>query len=114
MRIALVDDNTDAAQTLAALLQAYGHRVSVFGRASDLLLSGIDPPPQVCILDIGLPDMSGHELARRLRQRPELATCKLYALTGYGQERDRHASREAGFDEHFVKPVDPAVLLGKL
>ena len=114
MRIALVDDNTDAAQALAALLQAYGHRVSVFGRASELLLAGIDPPPQVCILDIGLPDMSGHELARQLRQRPELAGCKLYALTGYGQERDREASREAGFDEHFVKPVDPAVLLGKL
>ena len=114
MRIALVDDNTDAAQTLAALLQAYGHQVSVFGRASELLLADIEPPPQVCILDIGLPDMSGHELARRLRQRPALAACKLYALTGYGQERDRSASREAGFDEHFVKPLDPAVLLSKL
>lgn len=58
--------------------------------------------------------MSGHELARWLRQRPEPATCRLYALTGYGQERDRSASREAGFDEHFVKPVDPVVLLSKL
>ncbi|WP_051242769.1 hybrid sensor histidine kinase/response regulator [Azohydromonas australica] len=114
LRIALVDDNADAAQTLAALLQSQGHEVSVFGCAGELLERGIEPPPQVCILDIGLPDMSGHELARRLRQRPELAACRLYALTGYGQERDRSASREAGFDEHFVKPVDPVVLLSKL
>ena len=114
LRIALVDDNADAAQTLAALLQTHGHEVSVFGSAGELLDHGIEPPPQVCILDIGLPDMSGHELARRLRLRPELASCRLYALTGYGQERDRSASREAGFDEHFVKPVDPALLLARL
>ncbi|WP_198320871.1 PAS domain-containing hybrid sensor histidine kinase/response regulator [Azohydromonas aeria] len=114
LRIALVDDNADAAQTLAALLQLHGHRVSVFGCAGELLRHGLEPPPQVCILDIGLPDMSGHELARRLRQLPGLDGCRLYALTGYGQAPDRAASHAAGFDAHFVKPVDPVELLGRL
>ena len=114
LRIAVVDDNADAAHTLAALLQVHGHEVAVYGSASELLRGGLEPPPNVCILDIGLPDMSGHELARRLRAMPRMAHSRLYALTGYGQDSDRAASREAGFDEHFVKPVDPAELLEKL
>jgi CheY-like chemotaxis protein len=62
--------------------------------------------PDVCLLDIGLPDMDGTELARHLRTRPETADAMLVAVTGYGQESDRARTREAGFDHHLVKPID--------
>jgi CheY-like chemotaxis protein len=62
--------------------------------------------PQICLLDIGLPDMDGNELARCLRSQPETATSVLIAVTGYGQEQDTKQSAEAGFDYHFVKPID--------
>ena len=67
-------------------------------------------PPQVALLDIGLPGMDGYELARRLRARPGLARAVLVALTGWGQEEDRRRAREAGFDHHLVKPVELSAL----
>jgi CheY-like chemotaxis protein len=66
--------------------------------------------PDVIVLDIGLPDIDGYEVAKRLRQRPGIEQVLLVALTGYGQEEDRQRCYDAGFDEHFVKPVDPASL----
>ncbi len=111
LRIMVVDDNIDAAETLAALLGMQGHAVTVHAHPVDAITAGRQQAaqgmaPQVCILDIGLPEMDGYELARRLRAdlRPQHAT--FIALTGYGQASDRMLSQAAGFDHHFVKPVD--------
>jgi len=110
--IVLVDDNHDAAQTLATLLEAHGHTVTVFGSAEALLASKA-PDPDTYILDIGLPGITGLELAQRLRASVG-ADVRLFALSGYGQDQDRAASRAAGFDEHFVKPVALDQLLAAL
>jgi signal transduction histidine kinase/ActR/RegA family two-component response regulator len=106
LRILVVDDNEDAADTLAMLLEASGHEVLVEHGSHRALARAADAAPQVCLLDIGLPDMDGVELARRLRAQPETAGALLVAVTGYGQESDRARTREAGFDHHLVKPID--------
>jgi PAS domain S-box-containing protein len=110
LRILVVDDNEDAADTLAMLLEASGHEVLVEHGSRRALARAIDAAPQVCLLDIGLPDMDGTELARRLRALPETAGALLVAVTGYGQDSDRARTREAGFDHHLVKPIDLARL----
>jgi len=109
----VVDDNTDAADTLAQWLGSAGHQVRVEYDGMSALRRSHCRPPQACILDIGLPDVDGYELARRLRAQPETSTATLIALTGYGQAHDRVLSKAAGFDHHFVKPVD-LVALGKV
>jgi signal transduction histidine kinase/ActR/RegA family two-component response regulator len=109
-RVLVVDDNVDAAQTLASLLEIDGHEVHVTYDASSALRIASRLAPDVFVLDIGLPDLDGNELARRLRASPAGRRAMLIALTGYGQPADREASREAGFDHHLVKPVDPARL----
>ncbi|MGJ7918134.1 GAF domain-containing protein [Massilia sp. LXY-6] len=108
--ITIVDDNLDAGQSLAVLLRAHGHAVQVYEDASTTLRAPEVEGTEVFILDIGLPDMTGYELARRLRRQPGHAGAMFVALTGYGQERDRELSRQAGFDHHLVKPVDIAKL----
>jgi signal transduction histidine kinase/ActR/RegA family two-component response regulator len=108
--VTIVDDNADAGQSLAVLLRAHGHTVQVFEDASTILRAPEAEGTEVFILDIGLPDMTGYELARRLRRQPGHAGAVFVALTGYGQERDRELSRQAGFDHHLVKPVDIAKL----
>ena len=107
----VVDDNVDAAQTLQVLLQAHGHHVRVFHRAREALDALVAQPSQVAFLDIGLPDMTGYDLARQLRVRLNARTGVLAALSGYGQPRDFAASREAGLDFHLVKPLEQAALL---
>jgi CheY-like chemotaxis protein len=114
LRILIVDDNADAAQTLALVLESAGHEVMVEYDPEAALRRAARQLPQACLLDIGLPQMSGHELARRLRQLPGMAGATLIALTGYGQLRDREQSRAAGFDHHLIKPVDAAALLALL
>ena len=110
LRVLVVDDNQDAAELAAMLLELLGYQVSVeFDPAAALERARLWQP-QVCLLDIGLPGMDGKELARRLRQIPGLATVRLAAMTGYGQPHDRAASAAAGFDAHFVKPVDAGAL----
>lgn len=117
LRILVVDDNRDAATTLAMLLESMGHEVLVEHdpyRALELAGSTL---PQVYMLDIGLPGIDGHELARRLRARQKNAGATLIALTGYSQERDREQALAAGFDHHLAKPVATArlaELLGRL
>jgi len=106
LRILVVDDNEDAADTLAMLLEASGHEVMVEHCPHRALARARETAPQVCLLDIGLPDMDGAELARRLRAMPETAHAMLVAVTGYGQESDRARTRDAGFDHHLVKPLD--------
>ncbi|QOY94822.1 GAF domain-containing protein [Massilia sp. UMI-21] len=102
--LTIVDDNVDAAQSLAVLLREQGHTVHVFDGAMRTLAAGEIAGTHAFILDIGLPDMTGYELARRLRRDHPQAS--FIALTGYGQARDRDLSKQAGFDHHLVKPVE--------
>ncbi len=113
-RLMVVDDNVDAAQTLASLLEFEGHEVTVAHDASSALSLARDRAVDAFILDIGLPGMDGIELAGRLRALPGKASATLIALTGYGQESDRERSRRAGFGHHLVKPVDSSALLAAL
>lgn len=110
LRIMVVDDNMDAATMLAMLLEAAGHKVLVEHRVHRALERAKVDPPQVFLLDIGLPEMDGNELAKRLRAQPETANAVLIAITGYGQDGDRGRALAAGFDHHLVKPVDTAKL----
>jgi CheY-like chemotaxis protein len=105
-RILVVDDNIDGAESLAVLLRMSGHEVITVACGVDALTCSTDFRPQIVILDIGLPDMDGYEVAQRLRQSPGTRYAKLIAVTGYGQDEDRQFSRQAGFDYHFLKPVD--------
>ncbi|MEW6373787.1 MAG: ATP-binding protein [Pseudomonadota bacterium] len=114
LRIMVVDDNVDAAAMLAVLLEMAGHEVAVEHRSQDALARARLDPPQVCLLDIGLPDMDGKELARQLRSLPGTAGALLVAITGYGQESDRAGALAAGFDHYLVKPIDTARLEGIL
>lgn len=111
LRVMVVDDNADAADTLEMLLCAAGHEVFVEYTASKAIERVRSTFPEVFLLDLGLPDMDGKELARRLRAMPEAAGAVLIAVTGYGHEQDKQNSIEAGFDHHLVKPVDTAKLL---
>jgi PAS domain S-box-containing protein len=106
LRILVVDDNVDAASMLAMLLEASGHEVMVEYGARDALARARAEQPDVCLLDIGLPEIDGNELAQQLRALPETARSLLIAVTGYGQEQDRKQTLAAGFDHHLVKPVD--------
>jgi signal transduction histidine kinase len=108
-RVLVVDDNADAAQMLGELMQLAGHEVVVAYEGKQALELAAEDAYDVAILDIGLPGMDGYELAARLRAARAART--LIAVTGYGQERDRTMTRDAGFDRHFVKPVDTAELL---
>lgn len=107
-RVLVVDDNVDAARSLArVLVRLYGQVVEVAHDGPSALAKAPAFRPEVILLDIGMPGMDGYEVARRLRSRPEFAQTRLVALTGWGQEADRQRSKDAGFDAHLVKPVDP-------
>ncbi len=110
LRVLVVDDNLDAAHTLNLYLAAAGHRVEIAYNGSDALKLAEVFAPQVCLLDIGLPDMDGNELARRLRRLPQTARATLIAATGYGRQQDRDAAASAGFDHYMVKPVNTVQL----
>ncbi|MDB5838571.1 MAG: domain S-box protein [Herminiimonas sp.] len=114
LRIMVVDDNIDAAHTLAVFLEALGHEVSIKYDARSALERALIDAPRVLVLDIGLPDMDGYELALRLRAAPETAHSILIALTGYGQARDQERSKAAGFDYHLIKPADTGRLAALL
>jgi CheY-like chemotaxis protein len=105
-RILLVDDNVDFATSLALLLQAIGHEVRVAHDAARALAVAKELKPEFGFLDLGLPDVSGYDLARSLRAQPESAQIVLVAVSGWGQARDRERSRDAGFALHLVKPVE--------
>ncbi|WAK01541.1 hybrid sensor histidine kinase/response regulator [Methylobacter sp. YRD-M1] len=110
LRILLIDDNPDVAESLALLLQIEGHEVDTADRG----LKGIEKAqsfrPQAVLLDIGLPDLSGYEVAKRLRELPETRQACLVAISGYGQPEDHEQSKSAGFDHHLLKPVDSSSL----
>jgi PAS domain S-box-containing protein len=110
LRVLVVDDNTDAAESLATLLQQGGHKVSVAHDGPTALAIGARERPRVVLLDIGLPGMDGYEVCRQMR-RNGLEESLIVALTGFGQEEDKLKSKEAGFDGHLVKPGDPNELM---
>jgi len=109
-RVLVVDDNADAAHSLKLLLELDGHEVEAALSSADALARVVSFKPQIVLLDIGLPDMDGYEVARRIRAAPELTGMRLIALTGYGQAEDKERSRSSGFDDHLIKPVDYSAL----
>jgi CheY-like chemotaxis protein len=106
-RVLVVDDNVDAAQTLAAYLRQLGHRVesAVDGEAALRIAEVLQP--DIAFIDLNMPRMDGTEVARRLRITPWGRKARLVALTGMGQQADLQRTRDAGFDEHLTKPADP-------
>jgi PAS domain S-box-containing protein len=109
-RILVVDDNVDAATTLQLLLKSLGHEACAVYDGQQALSMALSFRPDVVLLDIGMPGLDGYEVARRLRALKRGKPLRIVAITGWGQEADRMKSREAGFDVHLVKPVDPTVL----
>jgi CheY-like chemotaxis protein len=111
LRILVVEDNQDAAESLTTLLELWGHEVRVAYDGLAALRLAEAAPPDVILSDLGLPGMDGYELARQLRTRPAFGRVVLVALSGYGRDEDRRLAAEAGFDHHLVKPPDLDTLL---
>jgi two-component system CheB/CheR fusion protein len=109
-RVLIVDDNEDAANSLAMILKLGGHETASVYTAVDALQRAADFRPDVVLLDIGLPGMDGYEVAQKMRELPGLRDIRLVAVTGYGRSDDRLRARDAGFDDHLTKPVEFAVL----
>ena len=110
-RVLVVDDNIDAAESLAKVLSLKGHSVAIAGGGQEAVNLARQERPDIILLDLGMPDMDGLTAARLIREQPGGAGIRIIALTGWGQERDRQRTREAGIGEHLVKPVDPESLL---
>jgi len=110
MRILVVDDNEDAANTLALLLETMGHQASAQYTSRAAIEHAVTDAPDIFLLDIGLPEMDGNALVRYLRAQPETATTLMIAVTGYGAEEHRREALAAGFDEYLVKPIDIVAL----
>jgi CheY-like chemotaxis protein len=110
LRVLVVDDNRDAAESLARLIQMSGHEVRTLADGAAAVANATSFRPNVVLLDIGMPGMNGYEVARRLRELPDADSMYVIAMTGYGSDADRSRSAESGFDEHLVKPVDFAAL----
>ena len=108
--VLITDDNRDAADSLSRLLRAWGYRTWVAYDGEGALSAATAHRPRVVLLDIGLGGMTGYDVARQLRADPGQNGVRIIALTGFGQEEDRRRSKEAGFDAHLVKPVDPEKL----
>jgi len=113
-RVLIVDDNRDATEVLAAVLRSHGFQVTVAFGGEEALRAVEETEPAVILLDMGLPDMSGTDVARRIRNRAAGGRPRIIAISGWGQEADRRRTRAAGIDLHLVKPVDPYELLALL
>lgn len=112
LRILVVDDNVDAADSVAWLFRKQAHDVRTTHDGRSAIELATEFRPQVVVLDLGLPQVDGYEVSRRLRTLPETRDALIIAVSGYGQDEDRRRSRQAGFDHHFIKPVDFQTLLG--
>ena len=110
----MVDDNQDAALSIAAILELEGYHVRTAEDGEQALAMAAEYAPQIVMIDIGLPLIDGYEVARRLRALPQTAQSLLLALTGYGQREDKEAAHDAGFDAHFVKPVNVDEVLARV
>jgi CheY-like chemotaxis protein len=109
-RIMVIDDIPDVAEVLSELLQYLGHQVIVAGNGPEGLRKALENNPEIIICDIGLPGMSGYEVARHIRENDRLKEVFLIALSGYAQKDDQEQAKEAGFDRHLAKPVDLSIL----
>jgi CheY-like chemotaxis protein len=109
-RVLVADDNEDAGESLAMLLRLDGHEVQVANNGAEALAVFDRMRPDVAILDIGMPGLSGYEVARKIREREAGDKVMLIAVTGWGQDADKTRASEAGFDHHFTKPVEPEAL----
>lgn len=109
LRVLVVEDSIDSAETLGELITRWGHVVRLAHDGASAVDAAREFRPQVILLDIGLPDTDGYAVARRLRSEEPGGTV-LIALTGFGEAQDRARARQAGFDRHLVKPVDPKAL----
>jgi CheY-like chemotaxis protein len=114
LRVLVVEDNRDSAESLRQLLYICGYEVAIAYTGHDGLRAAKRMRPDVVLCDIGLPDSNGFVVASALREDPDTCAARLIAVTAYGQDEDRRRAREAGFDLHLVKPVDPQVLLDRL
>lgn len=110
LRILIVDDNVDAAESLSMLQELRGHVTRIAHSGPEGLEAAAEFGPDVVLLDIGLPGMDGYQVVRRLRTMPRMADAFVVAMTGYGSEDDRRLAKEAGFDRHLVKPADLEIL----
>ena len=106
-RVLVVDDNEDAAESLAAVLRLFGHEVDVAFDGEQALTLAPEVKPDLVLLDLGMPRMDGHEVARRMRAAPWGGRMRIIALSGFGDSADRARSLEAGCNDHLVKPVSP-------
>ena len=113
LRILVADDNIDAGQSLAIILEMRNHVVDTAVDGLEAVQKAVTFEPDVCILDIGMPDLNGFDVCKAIRKLPKSDRTTIVALTGWNSEKDRLRSKEAGFDWHFPKPIDP-VDLGKI
>jgi CheY-like chemotaxis protein len=107
-KVVIADDNRDAADSLKLLLELSGYDTFVAYNGQEALDFGFRERPNAFILDVGMPDMTGYEVARRIRQQAWGRNALLVAVTGWGQDDDKERAKAAGFDHHFTKPVNPA------
>ncbi len=110
LRVLVVEDNQDGADMLATLLRVFGHEARIETDAVGGLKALAEFGPDVALLDIGLPGIDGHELARRIRHEPGFERLPLVAISGWGREEDVKRAREAGFDHHLTKPAPPEAI----
>ncbi|HVL57908.1 MAG TPA: response regulator, partial [Burkholderiaceae bacterium] len=110
LRVMIVDDNADAAESLALLLDIDGHQVRTELSGSAALAAAAEFMPDVVFCDLGLPGVSGHDVAASVRSDPRFAATTLVALTGWGSDEDRRRARDAGFDFHLTKPASAAAI----
>ena len=110
MRVLIADDNRDGAETLGLYLEMQGHQIHFAHSGEEALAVAAAIRPQVSVIDIGMPDMTGYDVAERIRHEAWGEDMTLIALTGWGQDTDRRRAFAAGFDHHCTKPIDPAVL----
>lgn len=112
LNVLIVEDNRDARTTMRMLLTiAHGHTVHEASDGASGVRAALELRPDVALIDLGLPDVDGYEVARRIRAEPDARGITLVALTGYGTPEDRRLTQEAGFDAHLVKPVESAELI---
>ena len=109
-RVLVVDDNADGAEALALLLRLQGHIVEIAHDGEEAIAAAERFQPHAILLDLGLPGLNGFEVCQRIRQRPWGAAVLMVAQTGWGQAQDRARTRDAGFDAHLTKPIDPAAV----